>query len=151
MCPQKPWSLYAAQVPQLEEVPSVPTVVGLSLIPITSPTVCLNADNFQTYLWLVYFLEIQNHPPTDLLAILPHQHFLTLSTCLYPQHPPPSLPKKATTLSYLDAVLTPSLPHLPASRFISFSLILHTIARIVQSRGCQPPGSNAWWSEAQLM
>ena len=65
--------------------------------------------------------------------------------------PTPSLPKKATTLSYLDAILTPSLPHLPASRFISFSLILHTTARIVQSRGCQPPGSNVWWSEVELM
>lgn len=104
------------------------TVVGLSLIPMTSTTTCLNADNCQTYVRSAHTPEIQNHLPTNLLAILTHQHFLNLSTCLYLPLP---LPKKATVLSWLDAVLTSSLTHLPASGLISFPPILHTIPRTV--------------------
>lgn len=81
MCSHKPCSLYLP--PKYMYLGLKSTVASLSLIPMTSITVYLNADNSQTYVRSARSPEIQNHLSTSLLVILTHKHFLNLSTSLY--------------------------------------------------------------------
>lgn len=110
VCPHKTWSLYVPRevhVPQFEDHCS-----RFFTDSYTSITICLNADNSQTYIRSVLPSEIQNLISTDILAILTHNHFLNLSTGLYPPSLP-SLPKKITRRSCLEChinILTHSSP-----------------------------------------